>query len=102
MSSKNTVLDRNQKINNKVQSEQLKHNGRIPEFSRSIRSLYRAGITCLRILPLITAGFLLSGCIGETLFTAGPYQFKQSDLITTPYKIYNITKPKEKEEKTNE
>ena len=100
MSSKNTVLDRNQKINNKVQSEQLKHNGRIPEFSRSIRSLYRAGLTCLRIPALLITGFLLSGCIGETLFTVGPVQYKQSDLITTPYKIYNITKPKK--EKTNE
>ena len=88
-----------QKINNKVQSEQLKRNGRIPESSKSIRSLSKgAGFTCLRILPLITAGFLLSGCIGETLFTAGPYQFKQSDLITTPAKIYKL----KKEEKTNE
>ena len=90
-----------QKINNNIQSEQLKRNGRIPESSRSIRFLCKgAGKTCLRILPLLTAGFLLSGCIGETLFTAGPLQFKQSDLITTPYKIYNITKPKK--EKTNE
>ena len=88
-----------QKINNKVQSEQLKRNGRIPESSRSIRSLSKgAGFTCLRILPLITAGFLLSGCIGETIFTAGPLQFKQSDLITTPAKIYKL----KKEEKTNE
>ena len=86
-----------QKINNKVQSEQLKRNGRIPELSKSIRSLFRAGFTCLRILPLITAGLLLSGCIGETLFTAGPLQFKQSDLITTPAKIIKL-----KEEKTNE
>ena len=100
MSSKNTVLDRNQKINNKVQSEQLKHNGRIPEFSRSIRSLYRAGISCLRIPALLTAGFLLSGCIGETLFTIGPVQYKQSDLITTPAKIYKLQK--DKKEKTNE
>ena len=88
-----------QKINNKVQSEQLKRNGRIPESSRSIRSLSKgAGFTCLRILPLITAGFLLSGCIGETIFTAGPLQFKQSDLVTTPAKIYKL----KKEEKTNE
>ena len=93
------MLDKLQKINNIVQSEQLKRNGRIPESSRSIRSLSKgAGFTCLRILPLITAGFLLSGCIGETLFTAGPYQFKQSDLITTPAKIYKL----KKEEKTNE
>ena len=96
MSLKNTVLDRNQKINNKVQSEQLKHNGRIPEFSKSIRSLYRAGITCLRILPLITAGFLLSGCLGETIGTLGPLQFKQSDLLTTPIKLAKV------KEKTNE
>ena len=89
-----------QKINNKVQSEQLKRNGRIPESSKAIRSLYRAGISCLRIPALLITGFLLSGCIGETLFTIGPVQYKQSDIITTPYKIYNITKPKE--EKTNE
>ena len=85
-----------QKINNNIQSEQLKHNGRIPEFSRSIRSLYRAGISCLRIPALLTAGFLLSGCIGETLFTIGPVQYKQSDLITTPLKIAKV------KEKTNE
>ena len=91
-----------QKINNKVQSEQMKRNGRIPESSRSIRSLYiRAGRTCyLKVLPLLTAGFLLSGCLGETIFTAGPLQFKQSDLVTTPAKIYKLQK--EKEEKTNE
>ena len=99
MSLKNTVLDKNQKINNIVQSEQLKRNGRIPESSKSIRSLSKgAGFTCLRILPLITAGLLLSGCIGETIFTAGPLQFKQSDLVTTPAKIYKL----KKEEKTNE
>ena len=88
-----------QKINNKVeQSEQLKRNGRLPASSRAIRSLSKgAGFTCLRILPLLTAGFLLSGCIGETLFTAGPLQFKQSDLVTTPAKIIKL-----KKEKTNE
>ena len=97
MSLKNTVLDKNQKINNIVQSEHLKRNGRIPESSKSIRSLSKgAGFTCLRILPLLTAGFLLSGCIGETLFTAGPLQFKQSDLVTTPAKLLKI------KEKTNE
>ena len=99
MSLKNTVLDKNQKVNNIVQSEQLKRNGRIPESSKSIRFLSKgAGFTCLRILPLLTAGFLLSGCIGETLFTAGPLQFKQSDLVTTPAKILI----KQKKEKTNE
>tara|TARA_Y100000356_G_scaffold75900_1_gene62755 strand:- start:563 stop:739 length:177 start_codon:yes stop_codon:yes gene_type:complete len=58
--------------------------------------LYRAGITCLRILPLITAGLLLSGCFGSTLTTIGPLQIKQSDLLTTPIKIAKV------EEKTNE
>ena len=86
-----------QNLNNKVeQSEQLKRNGRKPESSKSIRSLYRAGISCLRIPALLTAGFLLSGCIGETLFTIGPVQYKQSDLITTPLKIAKV------KEKTNE
>ena len=91
-----------QKINNYIQSEQLKRNGRKPESSKSIRSLYiRAGRTCyLKVLPLLTAGFLLSGCLGETIFTAGPLQFKQSDIVTTPAKIYKLQK--EKEEKTNE
>ena len=91
-----------QKINNNIQSEQLKRNGRKPESSKSIRSLYiRAGRTCyLKVLPLLTAGFLLSGCLGETIFTAGPLQFKQSDIVTTPAKIYKLQK--EKEEKTNE
>ena len=92
-----------QNLNNKVeQSEQLKRNGRKPESSKSIRSLYiRAGRTCyLKVLPLLTAGFLLSGCLGETIFTAGPLQFKQSDIVTTPAKIYKLQK--EKEEKTNE
>ena len=94
-----------QKINNIdiEQSEQLNNNGRIPESNKSIRLLFKSligRVFCLRILPIIFAGLLVSGCIGETLFTIGPVQYKQSDLITTPYKIYNITKPKE--EKTNE
>ena len=89
-----------QNLNNSIQSEQLKRNGRKPELSKSIRSLYRAGLTCLRIPALLITGFLLSGCIGETLFTIGPVQYKQSDLVTTPYKLYQLqTKAKEK---TNE
>jgi len=79
-----------QKINNIVQSEQPKHNGRIPESNRSIRSLYnfkRAGDFCLKILPIFMVGILLSGCFGPTLTTLGPLQIKQSDLITTPIKI---------------
>ena len=89
-----------QNLNNYIQSEQLKRNGRKPELSKSIRSLYRAGLSCLRIPALLTAGFLLSGCIGETIGTLGPLQFKQSDLVTTPAKLYKLQK--QKEEKTNE
>tara|TARA_Y100000004_G_C8761119_1_gene346584 strand:- start:127 stop:414 length:288 start_codon:yes stop_codon:yes gene_type:complete len=94
------LLEEKQNLNNYIQSEQLKNNGRKPESSKSIRSLYRAGLSCLRIPALLTAGFLLSGCIGETIGTLGPLQFKQSDLVTTPAKLYKLQK--EKEEKTNE
>ena len=93
------LLEEKQNLNNYIQSEQLKNNGRKPESSKSIRSLYRAGLSCLRI-PALTAGFLLSGCIGETIGTLGPLQFKQSDLVTTPAKLYKLQK--QKEEKTNE
>ena len=94
-----------QKINNIdiEQSEQLNNNGRMPESNKSIRLLFKSligRVFCLKILPILFAGLLVSGCVGETLFTIGPVQYKQSDLITTPYKIYNITKPKK--EKTNE
>ncbi len=94
------LLEDVQNLNNYIQSEQLKNNGRKPESSKSIRSLYRAGLSCLRIPALLTAGFLLSGCIGETIGTLGPLQFKQSDLVTTPAKLYKLQK--QKEEKTNE
>ena len=94
------LLEEKQNLNNYIQSEQLKNNGRKPESSKSIRSLYRAGLSCLRIPALLTAGFLLSGCIGETIGTLGPLQFKQSDLVTTPAKLYKLQK--QKEEKTNE
>ena len=94
------LLEEKQNLNNYIQSEQLKNNGRKPESSKSIRSLYRAGLSCLRIPALLTAGFLLSGCIGETIGTLGPIQFKQSDLVTTPAKLYKLQK--QKEEKTNE
>jgi len=81
-----------QKINNYIQSEQLKRNGRKPESSKSIRSLYRAGFSCLRVLPFITIGLLLSGCFGPTLTNLGPIQIKQSDLLTTPIKLAKIKK----------
>ena len=61
MYKKNIGLEEMQNLNNSIQSEQLKRNGRKPELSKSIRSLYRAGLTCLRIPALLITGFLLSG-----------------------------------------
>ena len=29
----------------------------------------------------------LTGCVGETLFTLGPFNFKQADIVTTPIKM---------------
>ena len=90
-----------QKINNIdiEQSEQLNNNGRMPESNKSIRLLFKSiigRVFCLKILPILFAGLLVSGCVGETLFTIGPVQYKQSDLITTPLKIAKV------KEKTNE
>ena len=77
-----------QKLNNTIESEQPKHNGRIPESNRSIRLFYRAGLSCLKLLPtLIVAGISLSGCYGPTIANLGPLKITQSDLITTPTKI---------------
>ena len=92
-----------QKINNIdiEQSEQLNNNGMcMPESNKSIRLLFKSligRVFCLKILPILFAGLLVSGCVGETLFTIGPVQYKQSDVITTPYKLYQLqTKAKEK------
>ena len=91
------------------QSEQLNNNGRMPESNKSIRFLFKSligRVFCLKILPIIFAGLLVSGCIGETLFTLGPINYKQSDMVTTPYKLYQLDKKakeaKEKKEKADE
>lgn len=60
-------------LNNIVQSEQLNRNGRIPEFSRSIRSLYfTKGRNVLKtiVLPIIV-GLSLTGCSEFALLTSG-------------------------------
>ena len=74
-----------QKINNKVeQSEQLKRNGRIPESSKSIRSLFeRAGRTCCQVLPFLFAGLLLSNCTKNYDFN--PYSTIVNQLIKTQH-----------------
>ena len=85
-----------QNLNNKVeQSEQLKRNGRKPESSKSIRSLFeRAGRTCCQVLPFLFAGLLLSGCAMKD-YQLDPWTTVMNQLVTKPL----ITKDKEE---TNE
>jgi hypothetical protein len=75
-----------QKINNYIQSEQLKRNGRKPESSKSIRSLYiRAGRTCyLKVLPLLFAGLLLSNCAIKD-YNLNPFTTVMNQVIKTQY-----------------
>ena len=75
-----------QNLNNKVeQSEQLKRNGRKPESSKSIRSLYiRAGRTCyLKVLPLLFAGLLLSNCAKD--YNLNPWTTVMNQVIKTQF-----------------
>ena len=83
-----------QKINNYIQSEQLKRNGRKPESSKSIRSLYiRAGRTCyLKVLPLLFAGLLLSNCAKD--YNLNPWTTVMNQVIKTQFNS--------EKEKTNE
>ena len=62
-----------QNLNSLVQSEQLKRNGRIPEYSRSIRSLYfTKGRNVLKkiVLPAIV-GLSLTSCSEFALLSSG-------------------------------
>ena len=74
-----------QNLNNYIQSEQLKRNGRTPELSKSIRSLYiRAGRTCLKVLPLLFAGLLLTGCVAKD-YNLNPWTTVMNQVIKTQY-----------------
>ena len=74
-----------QNLNNSIQSEQLKRNGRKPESSTSIRSLYiRAGRTCFKVLPLLFAGLLLTGCATKD-YNLNPWTTVMNQLIKTQY-----------------
>jgi len=75
-----------QNLNNKVeQSEQLKRNGRKPESSKSIRSLFeRAGRTCCQVLPFLFAGLLLSNCTMKD-YNFNPYSTIVNQVIKTQY-----------------
>ena len=74
-----------QNLNNKVeQSEQLKRNGRKPESSKSIRSLFeRAGKACCQVLPFLFAGLLLSGCAMKD-YQLDPWTTVMNQLVTKP------------------
>ena len=81
-----------QKINNYIQSEQLKRNGRKPESSKSIRSLFeRAGKACCQVLPFLFAGLLLTNCTIKD-YNLDPFTTVMNQLVTKPL----ITKDKEK------
>ena len=76
-----------QKINNIVQSEQPKHNGRIPESNRSIRLLYkfnRAGYFCLKVLPILCVGLLFTACANRD-FSFNPYTTVLKQVIKTQH-----------------
>ena len=75
-----------QNLNNKVeQSEQLKRNGRKPESSRSIRSLFeRAGRTCCQVLPFLFAGLILTGCAMKD-YNLNPFTTVMNQVIKTQY-----------------
>ena len=75
-----------QNLNNKVeQSEQLKRNGRKPESSKSIRSLFeRASKTCYQVLPFLFAGLLLSNCTMKD-YNFNPYSTIVNQVIKTQY-----------------
>jgi len=75
-----------QNLNNKVeQSEQLKRNGRKPESSKSIRSLFeRAGRTCCQVLPFLFAGLLLSNCTMKD-YNFNPYSTIVNQVIKTQF-----------------
>ena len=84
-----------QNLNNSIQSEQLKRNGRKPESSKSIRSLFeRAGKACCQVLPFLFAGLLLTNCTIKD-YNLDPFTTVMNQLVTKPL----ITKDKEK---TNE
>ena len=77
-----------QKINNIdiEQSEQLNNNGRIPESNKSIRLLFKSLICrvfCLKILPILCAGLLLSNCTMKE-YNLDPWTTVVNQLVTKP------------------
>ena len=77
-----------QKINNIdiEQSEQLNNNGRIPESNKSIRLLFKSligRVFCLKILPILLAGLLLSNCTMKE-YNLDPWTTVVNQLVTKP------------------
>ena len=77
-----------QKINNieLEQSEQLNNNGRIPESNKSIRLLFKSligRVFCLKILPILLAGLLLSNCAMKD-YNLDPWTTVMNQLVTKP------------------
>ena len=77
-----------QKINNIdiEQSEQLNNNGRIPESNKSIRLLFKSligRVFCLKILPILCAGLLLSNCTMKE-YNLDPWTTVVNQLVTKP------------------
>ena len=77
-----------QKINNIdiEQSEQLNNNGRIPESNKSIRLLFKSligRVFCLKILPILCGGLLLSGCAMKD-YQLDPWTTVMNQLVTKP------------------
>ena len=83
-----------QNLNNYIQSEQLKRNGRKPESSKSIRSLYKGRYLLMHPALNYLQSFYQIAVMRDYNFEL--LQIKQSDLLTTPLKN-SIAK-----EKTNE
>jgi len=77
-----------QKINNIdiEQSEQLNNNDRMSESNKSIRLLFKSligRVFCLKILPIICVGLLLSNCAMRD-YNLNPWTTVMNQLVTKP------------------
>ena len=77
------------KINNIdiEQSEQLNNNDRMSESNKSIRLLFKSiigRVFCLKILPILCAGLLLSNCGAMKDMSIDPWTTVVNQLVTKP------------------
>ena len=76
------------------QSEQLNNNGRMPESNKSIRLLFKSligRVFCLKILPIICVGLLLSNCAMKDM-SIDPWTTVVNQLVTKPIITANKNK----------